>query len=86
MTPTMNQVSVAGRELRLSAGAIQTIQHFVKSVFTAAEEQEQIHERRKEVVLFRLRKEIYHLEERAKGCIVLVVINSELNRYYLCNL
>ncbi len=38
MTPTINQVSVAGGVQWLSAGAMQTIQDSYKSVCTAAEE------------------------------------------------
>ncbi len=45
MTPTINQVSVAGRVQQLSAGAMQAIQDSLKSVYTAAGEQK---ERKKE--------------------------------------
>lgn len=63
MTPTINQISVAVRVQQLGAGAMQTIQDSLKSVYTAANEQK---ERVKDSFLLRLffQIQIYHLKKK----------------------
>lgn len=66
MTPTINQVSVAGRVQQLSAGAMQTIHDSLKSVYTAAEEQKE-RKKKRQLLLRLLNSNISFQGERIKG-------------------